>query len=359
MNSTLSDIKQMFNVTKIASATTIDAMVDGEIGIFPEGVDTSVAATVDYLTLPAKFKIISKLNGKVYTSFDTIEKSKMFNQISKAYKAETVNIWKVVIENCSCIEGVVLNIGIDEQSLIQRDGLTWTHKDFLVVVTPEELLCKCSCDGTDAVYENHLITELLYNKVNALKSPFYEAEVQLADGTPFATPADLATYIAANKTVNTDALATNNTEKLTLVIKGKKSSPRQYRDLEVNYVYPRGVRLNPSVSVNSGAKNIAFTQVAPLVYELGAGYDLRAEEFENMNYYTNLNFYPVLSDGIASQNLVYQFENNTNYSVVNFEFFSKKSGLQDVPEGEHKKFGVLLATKTPAVFAKLVSIFVP
>jgi hypothetical protein len=92
---------------------------------------------------------------------------------------------------------------------------------------------------------------------------------------------------------------------------------------------------------------------------LGAGYDLRAEEFENMNYYTNLNFYPTLSDGIASQNLMYQFENNTNYNVVNFEFFSKKTGLQDVPEGEHKKFGVLLATKTTAVFTKLVSIFVP
>ena len=355
MNSTLADIKQLFNVTNIAYNTNINALAEGQFGVFPEGVDISVPAGTTFATLPAKFRIISKLNGKIYYSFDTIEKAKIFNQASKVYQTEQINIWKGIIDHCNCIDGVALKINIDEQSLIQRDGLTWTHSDFVVEVSHQELLCYCACDGTKPVYENNILTKLLYDKVNALNSPFYEAKVELEDGTPVP---DVAAFVTANQAVNTDANTANDGLKLVLVIQGKLSTPRTYKDLDVNYVYPRGVRLNPSLRINN-KKSIVFTQTQALRYEVGAGYDLRAEEFECMSLYTNLNFYPRLSDGIQNPNLVYQFENNTNYNTITLEFGSKKSGLEDVPEGDYKKFGILFGVEDDTAYRELVDIFIP
>lgn len=404
MKSTLADIRQLFNVKAIAYNTNINALAEGQFGIFPEDSDVSVASGTVYSTLPAKFRIVSKLNGKLYFSLDTIEKTRMFNQKAKAYQTEQINIWEGVINYCNCIDGVTLNVNIDEQSLIQRDGLTWTHKDFVVVVSPQELKCFCNCDGTKPVYENNILTQLLAQKVNAINSPYYEASVGLAtltglvtyanqgaldtavptpvagalaivtgagvkqyNGTAWVvvatvtgamTDAQVVTFIAVNKTLNTDDDATNDGAKLKLILKGKLQGTGVYRDLDVNYVFPRGVKLSPSISINNEVA-VGFTQTQELRYELGAGRDLRAEEFEYMSLYTTLNFYPRLSDGIASPDLVYQFENATNYSTVTLEFGSKKSGLEDVPEGDYKKFGLLLATSVGGVYTDLQALFIP
>jgi hypothetical protein len=358
MKSTLSDNKQLFNVKAIAAAGLApDAIPEGQFAIVDESTNLTVAP-VDFDSLPEKFRFVSKLNGKVYYSFDTIDKSccKIDNSIAKEYQAEQVNMWETTIEHCDCINGFQLVVNIDEQSLIQRDGLTWTHRDFVVDVAPEELLCHCDCSGKHPTYENNVITKVLAEKVNALNSPFYEAEVRNADDDTVV--ADVDAFIAANEAVNTDDDETNDGPKLKLVIKGKVQPAGSYKDLEANYVYPRGVRLNPVIQLN-GDKSIQFTQIQALQYEIGAGYDLRAEEFECMSLYTNLNFYPQLSDGLASGDLVYQFENNTNYNTVSFEFDSKKSGLEDVYEGRYKKFAVLLATEDPAIFATLSAVFVP
>ena len=400
MKSTLADIKQLFNVTNIAYNTNMNALAEGQFGIFPEDSEVSVVTGTTYATLPAKIRIISKLNGKLYYSFDSIEKARIFNQAVKPYQTEQINIWKGIIDHCNCIDGVQLKINIDEQSLIQRDGLTWTHSDSIVEVSPQELLCFCSCDGTKPVYENNVLTQLLNDKINASKSPFYESQVELpitslvtyanqaALNTAVPTPAtgalaivtgegvkqyngtawvvigtvlgvltDVATFVTLGKTVNTDANTTNDGLKLTLVIKGKLSASGTYADLDVNYVYPRGVRLNPALRINN-EKSIVFTQTQGLRYEIGAGYDLRKEEFDNMNFYTNMNFYPQLSDGIASSNLTYQFENKKNYNTLTFEFDSKKSGLEDVHDGRYKRFGVLIGTTSTTLYNELVAMFV-
>lgn len=354
MKSTLADTKQLFNIKAIAYNTNINALTEGQFGVFPEGSDISVPTGTTYATLPTQFRLVSKLNGKLYYSFDTIEKNKIFNQVTKNYVAEQVNIWEVLIENCNCINGVILKLNITEQSLIQRDGLTWTHNDFVVAVSPKELTCFCSCDGTKKVYENNILTKVLYDKIIAINSPFYTAEVTEEDGTPVP---DVAAFVLANKAVNTDDDDTNDGPKLKLVIKGKLSPAVTYKDLDVNYVYPRGVKLNPALTIN-GESTIAFTETQSLGFEIGAGYDLRAEEFESMSLYTNLNFYPRLSDGIQNPDLVYQFENNKNYKTITFEFDSKKSGLEDVPEGRYKKFGVLFGTENNTIFNQLIAMFV-
>lgn len=395
MKSTLADNKQLFNVKAIAVAgLTPTAIPEGQLGVIDEATGLTVVPA-NLTALPDKFVFVSKLNGKVYYSFDTIEKAKIKNKIAKPYVAPQINIWKTTIESCNCINGVQLTLNIDEASLIQRDGLTWTHRDLFVEVAPQELKCFCDCSGKNPTYENNVLTMLLVKKVNDVQSAFYEAEAGISttgvatgtavppatgqvkgdlyirtgatapglyvyDGTAWVlvgtvtgTLTNVEVFVESTKDKNTDGDDINDGPMLELVIKGKVQPAPTYHDLEVNYVYPRGVKLNPALTID-GKKSTTFTQIQALVYELGAGYDMRAEEWENFNNYTNLNHYTRLSDGIQNPEMKYQFENNTNYNTITFEFYTDKV---EINNGDKRLFGVLLGTSVTGVFNSLKAMF--
>lgn len=390
MKSTNADIKQLFNAKALASAGLTPANIpNNTFGI----VDVSTGLTVT--TLPAKFNIISKVNGKTYHSFSEIESAKIIRKMSKDYQAPVAQSWSATIDCCSCIDQAVLTIGIDETSLQMRDGLTWTHKDFAVVVQPEELKCLCSCDGTFKVHENNVFTSLLNKKILAMNSPFYTSSVSISiadadtganlpaeataeegelfvktgtsEGTYFfdgvawdliADPTGLITdvddFLATFEERNTDPATTVFGPMLNLNITGIVQPTPNYNDLEVNYIYPRGVRLQPALQIGKKGCVTKFTEVTPIQFELGAGYDLRAEEFENMSYYTDLNFYPTLSDGIQNSAMKYQFDNQTNYNVITFEYLTDKV---EVNEGDKRLFGVTIATSNGTLFGTLKTLF--
>lgn len=384
MKNTLANNKQVFNVKDIAYSTTLENLAEGQVGFFAEGSNTSIAATVDtFAELPEKFFIISKLSGITRVGFDTITKSSIKNILAKAYTAQAVNIWETIVNYCDCATGFQIKINIDEDSLMRRDGLTWAHSDFVVGVTAEEIDCQCK-DGVLSGYDNNIITKMAVAKVNAVNSPYYAAEAKYdvtgmtvyedqaalttANGSPtkgdlgvvtgeglkqytgsawevVGTVAGLITdidsFIENSQDLNSDDVTTNDLL-LTLVIKSKVQSAGLYRDLEVNYVYPRGVKISPAISVNNGAKNFLFTETQALAFEIGAGYDMRAEEFEVMSLSGVLNNYVQLSDGIASPDLVYQFENGKNYTTVSFEFSTDKV---EANSGEKRNFSIILAAE--------------
>lgn len=392
MKSTLADNKQLFNVKAIAAAGLApDAIPEGQFGILDESTGLTVVPA-SFVAMPNRFQFVSKLGGKIYFSFDVIEKDKVKNRIAKDYVSQQINIWKTTVQSCKCIDGVQLNLNIDEASLMQRDGLTWTHRDFVVIVSPQELACYCNCLGEKLVYENNVLTMLLARKVNSNNSPFYEAEVQVSItgiatggtfpaspvkgdlyiktgagaglnvyngtawvvvGTATGTLTNVQAYVDAAKDRNVDDDETNDGPLLDLIIKGKLQVGNIYRDLDVNYVSPRGVKLDPALTID-GETATVFTKLQSLRYEIGAGYDLRAEEWENMNYYTTLNYYTRLSDGIQSADLTYQFENSTNYNTVTFEFFTDKVEKNN---GDKRLFGILLGTSVSGVYTSLKSMF--
>lgn len=360
MKSTLADIRQLFNAKDIAYATKIENLTSGQIGVFAEDSDTSIAASIRFATLPDKFRIVANVGGKLYFSFDTIEKARMRHNSFKAYQAEAVNIWKVQIDElaCECIKTVGLDIHLSEAGLIQQDGLTWTHRDNYYELSPDELVNMCDCEGEGkAIYQNHLFTEALFNRIQANQSPYYKAVVKDETGTVYATAAAIRSFIETNKSNNMGDGGTGfeYSEKLVLFIEGIAQASVGYNDLEVNHVTPRGVKLTPILRVNGRA--IPFTQEQALVFEIGEGADIRAEEWENMNFYTPLNFYPELTDGIAVKGLKYQFENGKKYDGVAFEFTTEKV---DTNSGESRLFGVFLGAETgTAESTELRGIFVP
>jgi hypothetical protein len=353
MRHTIAVNKQLFNVKSFASAVTLDNLAEGQFGIFAEGSSTSVADTVTFATLPAKFRMISKLGGKVYYSFDTISKDQIRNVMKSAYKAPVVNEWEAIVEHCKCIKTANIKVGLEEESLMRRDGMTWTDTDSSVV-EGQNSVCTIDCTGKE-VYDNHLITRALYKSVKQNDSPFYEAFVKTESGDVLADLAAIDVFIATNKAANTDEDdSTALSDKLVFGLRGKAVVGAIYKDLDANYINPRGAKLFPSISLNAGEVNIVFTETQELGYEIGAGADLRAEEWESMNYYTNLNHYTQLSDGLASDGLVYQFENGQEYNTVNFEFYTDKVLKND---GDKRSFGVMLATTNAGIFTTLKAIF--
>lgn len=397
MKHTIAQNRQLFNVKEIANAVTLDELADGQFGVFPADGDTSVASNATYAQLPEEIRIISRLNGQLYYSFDSFKKANIYNANAKAYTAGAVNIWEATLESCDCIKTATVKIGIEEESLLRRDGLSWTDTDNIVESAPKELSCICDCTGKK-VYDNNIMTKAIVDKINSINSPFYTASIKLdvtgitayADqdaldianatpdqgdlatldddgvlvqfdgtdwqviGTEEGAITDVDTFIATNKEINSDSDDTNDGALLTLVIEGKPTAARNYKDLDVNHIYPRGVKLFPSISFNGGDSSVEFTETQDLAYEIGAGADIRAEEFENMSYYTNLNHYPQLHDGIATENLIYQFENGANYSALAFEFVTDKVNKND---GDKRSFGVVLASATPSVYNALVTMF--
>ena len=349
MESTLADIKQLFNVKAIAYATKLDALPDNSFAIYEEGSDTSVASTVTANTLPEKIRFLAKVNGKLYYSFDTINKKDIINVKAVDYKAPVVNVWETTITaaQCACIEMLKIIVNIEDMRLLNRDGLTWQHRDFVIATTPEELACACE-GGVDAdpVAVNNKMTALLVKKVIDMDSEFYTAKAVKADGS--AITGDLDTFVKTN-------LADEAPVLIKLVLEGKPHAAAPYKDLDTDWVGVRGVGLKPIVEVNNGdVSAIKFTETQALVYEQGAGADLRKEEWDNMNYYTNLNYRTQMCDGLADPNLVYQFENGQNYKTVNFEFTTLNTERNS---GRKRLFGVLLGTTDNTIFTQLKALF--
>ena len=358
MKSTLSDIKQLFNIKKIAAAGLApSAIPEGEFAIIDDSTNLTVLPAT-YADLPKNFRLYQKLNGRNYFSYDTIDKTccRLDSVMSKPYKTPSAECWETTIDFCDCINIFQLNIGLDEASLMLRDGMTWAHRDTIVSVSPDELNCKCNCacTGTLKVFQNNVVTAVLAEKINALNSPFYSAEI--VDVSTGLVVTDIDQFLADNLTANTDNDDTNDGPMLKLVLKGKIIPTGSYNANDQNYVYPRGVKLTPSILIN-GVTTVPFVKTCNLEFEIGAGYDLRAEEYENMNHYTNLNYYLTLSDGLPNSNISFQFENGVGYHTVTFEFDSKKSGLEDVYEGRYKRFAVILGTQDMTIFTALSTIF--
>lgn len=392
MKSTLAENKQLFNVKSITAAGKApEAIAEGEVGFINPDTNLTVVPTT-LAAMPERIFIVSKLKGKTYYSFDAIEKNKIKNLVATDYKAPVVNIWKGMVDSCNCMDNVQLIVNIDDSSLRQRDGLTWTHRDFIHVVSTQEMKCYCDCSGKNPVYENNVFTMLLVKKVQEANSEFYTASamasitgiatsgtfpvspvagdlylktgstpgLNLYNGTAWVVVGDalgnltnVEAFVEGQKAKNTDADEVVSGPKMSIVITGKPIANAVYNDLEINYTEVRGAKLTPAVSID-GKNTGAWTEVQKVGYEIGAGYDLRAEEWENMNYYTNMNHRATLSDGMQSKHLAYQFENSTNYNTVTLEFYTDKVEKND---GDKRLFGILFGASGTTEYNKLKAMF--
>lgn len=359
MKNTISDNRQIFNVKAIATAgLTPEQIPNNQFGLINVATGLTVVPG-SYSAFPDRARIVSKLNGKLYYSFDDIEKDKIHNIIITEPVTAVPEKWEAVIKHCDCIEGFVLKIGYTDVGENCFDD----NSELIVGVQPKELNCECNDDGTLGEKENNLVTFDIINKIDG--SDYVDAYAQFdVSGLPTTDPSSAGDLFVDGTdlkvsgggivgTVDTDIatitdpdgfMAANDDIYLTLVIEGKALSIPDYSDLEPMYKYPYGVVLTPSLEMNRGSVTISFTKTQDLVYAKGVGADLRATEFDIMSLHTNLNHQPMLADKFINPKLKYQFENGTTYGTVTFEFGSKKSGLEEVFEGPYKRFSVILGS---------------
>lgn len=356
MKDTLSNNTMLFNVKAIAAAgLKLSEVPDNTFAIVDNSTNLTVAPAT-YAALPAKFKFFVKNNGKVYYSITDITKNTIKNTMYSEPAAQVAEIWTAVMKDCECFEGFQLIINLEEDSLLREHGLSWTDREIIADVTKDDLGCFCDCNGHYPVYENHVATMLAAKRINEKNSPFFKAVVQDENGLEVA---DVEAYVEANKAVNTDSDDTNDTGYLTLVLMGKEIEATDFYEYSTDYIYPRGVRMYPAITVGDKGRGIAFTQTQELVYDRGMGCDVRAVEWDNMNNYTDLNYFARLSDGTPNSKIKYQFDNGVDYYLVTFEYSDKKSGLELVHEGDYHDIAVILGTETEAIATQLNTVFTP
>lgn len=386
MKNTLADNRQMLNVKAVATAgLTPEAIPDNTVG-FVNLASGLTVAPANFAAVPDKFEFIAKVNGKVYHSIDHITKAQIVAKSKLDYTAPQGEIWKTTISCCSCIDTLQLTIGVSNAALI--GSIATPAFDFVYEVAPEELKCHCACDGTNKELENNVFTKIIANKINTSGTSFYKAYAEIpaagiatgaslpntgneavgdlyylntgADGLYIYTATgwvlvgdvngsvytitDVTTYVDAMDANNKSATPGEHGPMMTLVVEALVDATPYYHDIEANYVYPRGSRLSLNFNAPNSTCVPVFTKTRDMVYEIGAGYDMRAEEFEVMSYYTNLNAHPTLSDNrFQSPDLIYQFENNKKYNVVDLEFHTSKVNTND---GDKKSFHIILGVET-------------
>jgi len=356
MKHTLSYNRQLFNVKAIAEAGLTPEMIpDNTLGIINVATDKTVAPT-SYDDLPATFRIIHKFEGKVFFSFDCINKEDIVWTAGKVYTKAKQNKWEGVIEYCDCIESATLNVFIQEDSLNRALGLPYGTNDFYVGVTPEEMKCYCSC-GEAGVYANNVLTMLIYKQILTNKSSFYTAEVETVDGTKFNSFAEVEAFVKANKAVNTDADAGNDGKKLKLILIGKEMPlPKRFNPYNVDYRYPSGVMLLPSIHINGGKHKIAFKEIQKMEYAIGEGLDLVYEEHMNRGQFMNIRDYARNMCPIEFPE--YQFEERKKYDTVTLEFDSSKT--LRAGEADKKRFMIVFGSEEGLrtdTYDKLLEIF--
>ena len=391
MKSNIADNRQLFNAKAMATAgLTVDAIPDNTLGI----IDVSTGLTVipaNFAAYPDKTRIVGKVGGITYFSFAEIEKASIERKSKLPYVAPQTEVWTGTIENCKCTDSVKLSIHVNDETLKNRDGLTWAHLDNYVEVKAAEMRCYCDCTGTAPVYENNILTSLLVASVNNANSPFYGASAKVSvtgvtSGATFpespvaelqhiktganaglyvyttvwvlvgaadGTLTDPMAYAAAYKAINTDDDPDNNGKLMSITIFAKAKTTPNYNDMEANYVYPRGTTLQPGLTID-GVVGIKLTKTTPAVFEKGAGYDFRAEEFDNMGHYTQVLHRNLLSGTFLDPKVKFQFENGVNYNSIAFDFSTKKVNSND---GDRRLFGVTIGTSVTAVYNQLVAMF--
>lgn len=347
MKSIISDIRYMFNVKEVAAGKEATELTAGQVGFY--GPDSVQSLTLGaYADLPEEFQIIG-FTGKQYIRTPYVIKKKFIhNLIQKAPTQAQGEIWVGTIDHCDCIHGFELNIHVDETSLMDRDGFTWAHRDKYFGMTADEVDCYCKDGESIAVEDNQRITVALYNKIknDPMVSDLYEVAIGAmvgAEGEEELTE------------VEPDALPEG--QSVSLIIKGKILDDGEFGHDPDDYTHLRGVRLMPSISLNGGAKGIAFEKTQDLVYGVGSGVDLRAEEFDNMNLYTDLNFEMRSSDGLLSNKIKYQFENEKEYHTLTFEY--DRSKQDRAGEGDMNTVLVLMGSETESVLNTIKTALTP
>lgn len=392
MKKTIADNIQLFNVKALASSgLTAGEIPENETGIIDVSTGLTISGTTPFASLPETITIVSKLNGKVYYLFNEVNKNQIQN-VTKTEKSDgKPNIWKTTIKNCGCLKDVLLNININDAELMQRDGLTWTHRDVVYELSTEEMACNCRIEGSNEIHDNNMITMLLHKKMESNKSQFYKSYVgvdteSLETGTDLPstdeeegdlflkTGADEGLYLYMNGNWEligdvegiiedvegyVEFMKSLGYEEgigvfLDLYLEGYVKPMPDYNDLEVNYIYPRGTQLKPGITVRNQGTPVKFVEVQPLEYDEGAGYDLRSLEWDYMNYYTDLNFKPQICGGIAHKKLKYQFENQTRYDVVSLEFHAEKTVKNS---GETMLLGIVFGSEDSTVATNLYNMF--
>lgn len=351
MKSTISDIRQLFNVKKIVDADTeLNKLKPGELAIVNRATGKVVKPS-SYDDLPSEFGMVYNHSGKMIYSFEPVIKDWIRNVVARDYKEPKEEIWEGQINSCSSITSARLVVNYDS-TLVNNN--TTSGFDFFVEVAPEEFACYCSCSDS-SVYQTDVMTMLLVKKAIENNNGIFKVFAKDSENTEYTDIKSLKAYVESKKEVNTDEDKGNDTKPLKIVVKSIIQPAGTFIPEAGNYLYGRSVNLNPVVVVND-TTTCKFEKTQEGIAEIGIGADLKFEEYQNYNFYTTNNFVQYIEGKSITSDYTFMFEDEGKYKTVTFEYFTNKSKRNG--EGDKKSFVVLLGTSDNGVWEELKQLFV-
>lgn len=345
----------------------LDSLVPGQIGVF----NSETNLSVDTANPPKEFYLAVGVDNSGSGTLEDINKSagQMIQRENIKYyngqpytpgQPEVVEISDFIAK---CNTEFAIKLEFRNQKIYNLQSYNQFSKTYVVKVP----CCGGECDPCPTADGNELV-KLFVNNINADKDGLVKAEA--INPSTNAVITDLDSFIATNKTVNTDDDSTND---VVAKIRLTTQPLNVYRFCDINLMYfkPRETVLITSLTAGFECSG-TVTVVQDVAYEQGSGYDVRQREYKAGGWNGKPGPYRVSElNGVASSGFRYFSDTNTKYNRVNLTYDQFSIGgwqeyLNNLAtevyfpvgaEAELKDFLTILEAAIPTGFESQVSKF--
>lgn len=294
----------------------LDSLVPGQIGVF----NSETNLSVNTANPPKEFYLAVGVDNSGSGTLEDINKSagQMIQRENIRYyngqpytpgQPEVVEISDFIAK---CDTEFAIKLEFRNQKIYNLQGYNQFSKTYVV----QAPCCGGECDPCPPADGNELV-KLFVNSINADKDGLVIAEA--IDPTSNTVIADLDTFIATNKTVNTDDDFTND---VVAKIRLTTQPLNVYRFCDINLMYfkPRETVLIASLTAGFDCAG-TVTVVQDVTFEQGSGYDVRQREYKAGGWNGRPGPYRVSElNGVASSGFRYFSETTKKYHRVNLTY---------------------------------------
>tara|TARA_R110002020_G_scaffold27756_1_gene89308 strand:- start:901 stop:1992 length:1092 start_codon:yes stop_codon:yes gene_type:complete len=285
----------------------------GQIGVFDKNTNLSVDATSAASTKLNTYILVGT-DPKGSGSLEDVKKSAGQFIASKGLTSLETQCYvapvaqKLLLDGfqAECSTDYSVKFEIRNQQGFRTNGYNQVVKTF-VVQSDDCEGCE-SCPSGDCIgLARKIVDEVNLDPDGLILAELYD----VAGGAVVPnTDSDVATWVTANADTCLGVQFTVQPQDF-----------KNYADVNLNYFFPHGTLLVPSVGAGFEA-NGSIVTTTDMVFEQGAGQDVKQMEYETGGFSGNPGTYRQLEDGMQRDGYKYYADNAETYVVINLSYES-------------------------------------
>jgi hypothetical protein len=287
------DVFQVLVVTDVAPAatgSTLAALTEGKIGAFSYetnlALNPAAKATEDFY-LAVKVKDLEGVDDIVKSTGTHIQIKNIVTNTNKVYAAPVDMVTENKLKVITCGDEIGVKIEVRNQEAYRLNGYNQVVKTYLVP-TSECTDCDSECSDVNCA----AVLTSLVDLINA----------------------DPDGVVTATQSAPTDCDGTTLDGKLILTVKG--NTLKDFCTVNLGYFFPHQTQIIVTPLEGFDATTIATA----MVYEDGAGYDVKQLEYVAGGWNGKPGPYRIYNDGFPQAGFQYFAQIGTNYDVMHLSY---------------------------------------